>query len=74
MIIGLTFYKCSLGAKVHICARREQQLSLVKDEITHKGGLCEIYTLDIRKFDQVSNVFQNIVEKSGPIDILVVSY
>ncbi len=59
------------GAKVVICARREEQLSAAKKVLEEMGGDVLSVRADIANLDDVENLFRAIEEKYGRLDILV---
>lgn len=61
----------SEGAKVIICARREEALLKVKEELVSLGNDCLAVKCDISKEEDVTNLFNEIIKKYGRIDILV---
>lgn len=59
------------GCKVVICARREEQLKEVKDEVIKLGGEVLEVRCDISNQNDVSNLFEKTIEKFKKVDILV---
>jgi len=59
------------GATVALCARNEEKLVSVRDEITSAGGKAEVFKLDVISEDDIKAVIKAVIEKLGKIDILV---
>jgi len=59
------------GAKVAICARREEPLKAVQSEIQAAGGECFAMTADVRRAEDVERFIKNANERFGRVDILV---
>jgi 3-oxoacyl-[acyl-carrier protein] reductase len=59
------------GAAVALCARNEEKLTAVRDEITTAGGQGEVFKLDVASEDNIKAVVKSIIEKLGKVDILV---
>lgn len=59
------------GAKVVICARREEALNKAKAELEALGGEVFAVVCDISNEDQVKNLFKKIKERFGKLDVLV---
>jgi 3-oxoacyl-[acyl-carrier protein] reductase len=59
------------GATVALCARSEDKLAAVHDEIIAAGGKAEVFKLDVSNEDDIKAVFKSVIEKLGKIDILV---
>ena len=59
------------GATVALCARNEQKLAAVRDEITVAGGKAEVFKMDVTSEEDVKSVIKSAIEKLGKIDILV---
>ena len=59
------------GATVALCARNEEKLASVRDEITSAGGKAEVFKLDVISEDDIKAVIKAVIEKLGKIDILV---
>lgn len=61
-----------LGAQVAIVSRNLGKLQKTAEELTSKnGGKCFVSKCDVRHYDQVENMRQEILEKMGTVDILV---
>jgi NAD(P)-dependent dehydrogenase (short-subunit alcohol dehydrogenase family) len=60
-----------MGSRVVIASRRQESLELVADEIRAKGGEALPITCHIGKLDQISNLFDKVMEKYGRVDVLV---
>jgi len=62
------------GAKVAInYHRNEGRAQQVKNDITAKGGVAEVFQADVRDKQQVSSLCQQIQTKFGAVDILVLN-
>jgi len=59
------------GAKVAICARREEPLEAVRSEIHAAGGDCLAMTADVRRAGDVERFIKGAHERFGRIDILI---
>ena len=59
------------GATVALCARNEEKLAAVRDEINAAGGKAEPFKLDVTSEDDIKAVIKSAIEKLGKIDILV---
>lgn len=59
------------GARVAICARSEDKLQKMQEEITKEGGTVMIVTADVSKEEDVRKLVDAVTEKWGGIDILV---
>lgn len=67
--ICLEFAKA--GAKVMVTGRRESNINETKKLIEDLNGYAETYKMDVSDKDNVENVFQEIYDKHGKIDILI---
>jgi 3-oxoacyl-[acyl-carrier protein] reductase len=59
------------GAAVVLCARSEERLNAVRDEITAAGGHASVFKLDVTNDDEIKAVIKSAIEQLGKIDILV---
>ena len=60
------------GANVAICARGEEELFRTKKEIAERaGGLVIAQTADVTEKLQVKKLVNHVIDKFGPIDILI---
>lgn len=59
------------GAVVALCARSEDKLAGVRDEIAAGGGQAEAFRMDVTSEDDIKTVIKQAIEKLGKIDILV---
>ncbi|MCB9230990.1 MAG: SDR family oxidoreductase [Bacteroidia bacterium] len=59
-----------LGAKVTICARKEEPLQKAAEELS-KAGPCDFRACDIRDTDQIRALAAQIRDRQGRLDILV---
>ena len=61
----------SMGAKLVLVARREDELQRVAAEITDAGGTAAYEAADLSDEDAVSACAENILAKHSPVDILI---
>jgi 3-oxoacyl-[acyl-carrier protein] reductase len=59
------------GARVAICARREEPLRAVEAEIRNAGGQCVALPADVRRAEAVEGFVSAAHQRFGQIDILV---
>lgn len=59
------------GATVALCARNEEKLAAVRDEIVAGDGQAEVFKLDVSSEDNIKAVVKSVIEKLGKADILV---
>ena len=59
------------GATVALCARSEEKLNAVRDEITAAGGRASVFKLDVTNDDEIKAVVKSAIEQLGKVDILV---
>ena len=59
------------GAAVALCARSEEKLKTVHDEITAAGGKAAVFKLDVTNDDEIKAVVKAAIEQLGKVDILV---
>ena len=59
------------GCKIALISRSEEDLKLAQNEIGNNSDNVKIYPCDISNFEEVQNVFKNIISDFGVIDILV---
>lgn len=59
------------GIKVLLVARSEKLLSDLRDEINSSGGFAKAYPADLCKDDDILNLFKNINNDFGKLDILI---
>jgi len=59
------------GAAVAITARREQWLEPARSELVNQGIDCLALTCDVSQADQVDASMSAIVQRFGPVDVLV---
>ena len=59
------------GARVVVCGRREEPLSLVREEVESHGGACLAVPADLREPEGVSRVVDAALDRFGAIDVLV---
>ncbi|MBL6646981.1 MAG: SDR family oxidoreductase [Flavobacteriaceae bacterium] len=69
---AMTQYFLELGAKVAITSRNLEKLQATADELSSlTGGECFAVSCDVREYDQVVEMHEKVVEKLGPIDVLL---
>jgi len=61
----------SKGCTVALVARREAELSALAAEINQAGGTARTYPHDVRDFDAVPALFQNICRDLGGLDLII---
>lgn len=59
------------GAKVAACARNEEKLASIVNEIVNAGGEALAVKMDVAEPEQIKAGFKQIFEKFGRLDILV---
>ena len=59
------------GATVVLCARDTVRLNELKKEIDEQGGLAHVFGLDISSVNEICEVFKNIYDQFGRIDVLI---
>jgi NAD(P)-dependent dehydrogenase (short-subunit alcohol dehydrogenase family) len=59
------------GARVVLVARDAKRLETVRDEITGRGGMAEIFVADVTQEAQVSAVANAVIERFGHPQILI---
>ena len=59
------------GARVAICARREEPLKAVESEIRTAGGDCLAMTADVRRAEEIERFIKAANERFGRIDFLI---
>jgi 3-oxoacyl-[acyl-carrier protein] reductase len=59
------------GAKVAACARNEEKLAALVNEIVNAGGEALAVKMDVADAEQVKAGFKQVLEKFGRLDILV---
>jgi 3-oxoacyl-[acyl-carrier protein] reductase len=59
------------GAAVALCARNEEKLNAVRDEIAAAGGQAAVFKLDVTNDDEIKSVIKSAIEQLGKVDILV---
>ena len=59
------------GAKVAACARNEEKLAALVNEIVNAGGEALAVKMDVADAEQVKSGFKRVLEKFGRLDILV---
>ncbi len=59
------------GAAVALCARNEEKLATVANEITSAGGSAAVFKLDVASEDEIKAVTKAAIQQFGKVDILV---
>jgi 3-oxoacyl-[acyl-carrier protein] reductase len=59
------------GAKVALCARNQEKLDQLANEINDTGGEAAAFKLDVSSEDEIKAVVKAVVAKFGKLDILV---
>ncbi len=59
------------GAKLALCARNQEKLEQLADEIKSKGGEAEVFPLDVSKEEEIKAVVKSVAARFGKLDILV---
>jgi 3-oxoacyl-[acyl-carrier protein] reductase len=59
------------GAKVAACARNEEKLTALVNEIVNAGGEAVAVKMDVADAEQIKAGFKQVLEKFGRLDILV---
>lgn len=59
------------GATVALCARNEEKLHAVRDQIVNTDGHAAAFKLDVANDDEVKATVKAIIEQLGKVDILV---
>lgn len=69
---AMTTYFLELGAKVAITSRDLEKLKNTADELTAQtGGTCLPIACDVRHYDQVENMLNEVLNQFGKVGILV---
>ena len=69
---AMTTYFLELGAKVAITSRNLDKLKNTAEELSAQtSGVCLPIACDIRHYDQVENMLNEVLENFGKVDILV---
>jgi len=69
---AMTTYFLELGAKVAITSRDLEKLQNTAKELQEKtGGTCLPLACDVRHYDQVETMLQNVLDAFGKVDILL---
>ena len=69
---AMTSYFLELGAKVAITSRKLENLEASAKELRDKtGGDCFAVACDVRDYEQVEKMHQQVIDHFGPIDILL---
>src|SRR5512142_3567805 len=59
------------GAKVALCARNEDKLNQLADEIKGAGGEAAAFKLDVASEEEIKAVVKAVIGKFGKVEILV---
>lgn len=69
---AMTKYFLELGAKVAITSRDLEKLEKTATELSHEtGGTCLAVPCDVRHYDQVENMLQEVLKTFGKVDVLL---
>src|SRR5690554_1145490 len=69
---AMTTYFLELGAKVAITSRNFEKLQNTAKELEKKtGGICLPLACDVRHYDQVESMLQNVLDAFGKVDVLL---
>jgi NAD(P)-dependent dehydrogenase (short-subunit alcohol dehydrogenase family) len=69
---AMTKYFMELGAKVAITSRDLEKLKTTAQELeTETGGKCLAVACDVRHYDQVENMLQEVLSAYGRVDVLL---
>lgn len=69
---AMTTYFLELGAKVAITSRNLDKLKNTAEELSAQtSGVCLPIACDVRHYDQVENMLNEVLENFGKVDILV---
>lgn len=69
---AMTTYFLELGAKVAITSRNIEKLQNTAKELEDKtGGTCLPIACDVRHYDQVENMLQQVLSAFGKVDVLL---
>ncbi|RMF59052.1 MAG: SDR family NAD(P)-dependent oxidoreductase, partial [Bacteroidetes bacterium] len=59
------------GMRVALCARAEDELRALADEIARDGGTARVFPLDVRDTDRIHAVVAEALDAFGQLDVLV---
>ncbi len=59
------------GAAVAVCARSEEKITAVANEIAGAGGAAAAFKLDVASEDEIKSVVKAVIGQYGKVDILV---
>jgi NAD(P)-dependent dehydrogenase (short-subunit alcohol dehydrogenase family) len=69
---AMTHYFMELGAKVAISSRDIEKLRTTAQELeTETGGVCLAVQCDVRHYEQVENMLQEVIKTYGKVDVLL---
>jgi NAD(P)-dependent dehydrogenase (short-subunit alcohol dehydrogenase family) len=68
---GIAKALAAAGAKVAVTARNREELEELVSEIHAEGGTAKAFYLDVREVTQIGNVFQQVADYYGSLDIVV---
>ena len=69
---AMTKYFLELGAQVAITSRDLEKLEKTATELSHEtGGTCLAVQCDVRHYDQVENMLQEVLKAFGKVDVLL---
>jgi len=67
MALGLA----KVGADIILCSRREEVLMEVKAEIEQTGRKAAVFSLDVRRIEEIENLKTFVLDQFGKVDILI---
>jgi 3-oxoacyl-[acyl-carrier protein] reductase len=59
------------GAKIALCARNQEKLDQLANEISNSGGEAAAFKLDVSSEDEIKATVKAVVAKFGKLDVLV---
>jgi 2-deoxy-D-gluconate 3-dehydrogenase len=68
---GLSKELAAMGAKLVLCARNEEELNQLAQEIIAEGDFADVFVMDINSIEEIRHTFEKINTKYGAIDILI---
>jgi 3-oxoacyl-[acyl-carrier protein] reductase len=68
---GIALALAKEGCNIVACARNEEQLLKLKEEVEAFGIQCEIVQSDIRVINNIKYVIEIVIRKFGKVDILI---
>ena len=59
------------GASVAVCARNQEKIQAVAQEIIQAGGTAAAFKLDVASEDEIKGVVKSVIAQYGKVDVLV---